>query len=112
VNLERFRISALTIAARCRVGELTLARGDPEEAMHEATAALRVDRVNQRAARLFIRCQLAVGSASTARQFARAFSADVHADGQQPDAETETLIARIRLHHPKVAASDSAPVAT
>jgi DNA-binding SARP family transcriptional activator len=52
---ERVRLRTLATAAICRLGELLLARGEPEEATTWATTALRHEPLLERAHRLFIR---------------------------------------------------------
>jgi hypothetical protein len=81
--------------ALCRRAELILARGEPELALALAGAAQQLDEMSERAARLAIRCHLAVGSTSAARAVARQV-VDVLADaGIEQDPETRGLLGRL-----------------
>jgi DNA-binding SARP family transcriptional activator len=94
VALERSRLRALAHHAWCRRGELLLARGEPEEALAAATAAVGIDELSERAHRLRIRCQLALGAAGTARETAAELSSLLVRAGLRPDPETVKLIDR------------------
>lgn len=97
VDAERIRYGSLAHAARCRVGELVLAKGEPEAAMRDAAHALRSDPSSERAHRLFIRCHLAVGSTDAARAVARRLLDQLAADSLAPEDETVALLHRIGM---------------
>jgi two-component SAPR family response regulator len=97
VELERSRLRSLALSSRCRVGELILARGEPETAMHDAVAALRLEPLSERAQRLFIRCHLAVGSTTTARELGERLAGDLRAAGLAPERETEGLLRQLQV---------------
>lgn len=97
VAVERVRLRSLALAARCRVGELVLARGEPEAALREAAAALRLEPSSERAHRLFIRAHLAIGSTAQARAVGAALVEALAADGLRPEEETAALLRRIQL---------------
>ncbi|MEZ5227721.1 MAG: bacterial transcriptional activator domain-containing protein [Acidimicrobiales bacterium] len=92
---ERLRLHSLAHAAICRTGELTLARGRPEQAIVSAVQAQQLDSMSERAHRLSIRCHLALGSESSARIAARGLIAQLHDDGLRPDIETQRLLSRL-----------------
>ena len=97
VEVERVRLRSLAHAARCRVGELVLARGEPEAALREAAAALRLEPLSERAHRLFVRAHLAVGSTAQARAVGRALVATLAAEDLRPEEETAALLRRIQV---------------
>ena len=97
VEVERVRLRSLAHAARCRVGELVLARGEPEAALREAAAALRLEPLSERAHRLFVRAHLAVGSTAQARAVGRALVGTLAAEGLRPEEETAALLRRIQV---------------
>jgi DNA-binding SARP family transcriptional activator len=100
VDLERLRLRTLAQAAQCRRGELTLARGEPELAMRAAAEALRLDALCERAHRLFLRCQVAVGSLSTARAAGERLLRTLDRAGLRPDDETTLLLRRLQVAEP------------
>ncbi|HRW36699.1 MAG TPA: BTAD domain-containing putative transcriptional regulator [Aquihabitans sp.] len=92
-ELERIRLQSSAHGAVARVGELLLARGEPEQAMHLAVRAQQLDPLSERAQRLFIRCHLALGSTSSARAAGARLVAELADAGMRPDRETELLLA-------------------
>lgn len=94
-ELERIRVHSSVHAATARLGELLLARGDPEQAMHHAVTAQRLDPLSERAHRLFIRCHLAVGSTSAARGAAQHLVRELDDAGLAPERETQVLVNRL-----------------
>ena len=74
-----------------------MAKGEPEAAMRAATEALRLDPLSERAHRLFIRSQLAIGSATTARAAAARLLDALAAADLRPDDETLLLLRRLDL---------------
>lgn len=97
VELERLRLRSVALSVQCRTGELVLARGEPEAAMHDAVAALRLEPSSERATRLFIRCHLAVGSTAAAREVAQRLVRDLDDLGVRPEPETEALLSRLSV---------------
>lgn len=95
VVYERMRLSSIVHAAACRQGELVLARGEPEAAMAIAARAQRLDPLSERAHRLSIRCHVALGSTSAARE-AALHTRDMLDDEGLP-AERETLVLLAQL---------------
>lgn len=95
VEPERLRLSSLAHSALCRTGELTLSRGEPEEAITAAVRAQRLDALSERAHRLSIRCHLALGSESSARAVAKTLTDRLITDGLSPDRETAQLLLRL-----------------
>ncbi|HSL56293.1 MAG TPA: BTAD domain-containing putative transcriptional regulator [Acidimicrobiales bacterium] len=67
-EVERVRLGALALGARCRLGELLLSRGEPEESAWHATAALRGEPLPERAARLLTAALVAPGDRAAARR--------------------------------------------
>jgi DNA-binding SARP family transcriptional activator len=96
-ELERMRLQSSAHGAVARVGELLLARGEPEQAMHLAVRAQQLDSLSERAQRLFIRCHLALGSTSSARAAGARLVADLADAGMRPDRETELLLQSLQL---------------
>jgi DNA-binding SARP family transcriptional activator len=96
IVFERIRLQSSAHAAVVRIGELTLARGEPEQAMHEASHALRLDPLSERAQRLFLRCHLAIGSLAAAREAAAQLRRILLEAGLTPEVETERLLERLR----------------
>jgi DNA-binding SARP family transcriptional activator len=97
VELERMRVRSSAHGAAARVGELLLARGEPEQAMHLAVQAQHLDPLSERAQRLFIRCHLALGSTTSARAAGLRLRSDLADAGMQPDRETELLLQTLQL---------------
>jgi LuxR family maltose regulon positive regulatory protein len=92
---ERLRLRSLAHAATCRYGELVLARGEPEQAISAAVRAQELDHASERAHRLFIRCHVALGSLSTAREAGRALAERLRRDGLTAEEETRHLLRRL-----------------
>jgi DNA-binding SARP family transcriptional activator len=94
VDRERLRLQTLAYNSGCRVGELLLAKGEPEEALRLILDTIAVDPYSERARRAEIRCHLALGSTRAARSTARALRHDLSEHGVEPDRETAALLAR------------------
>ncbi len=94
VDHERLRLQTLAYNSGCRVGELLLAKGEPEEALRVLLDAIVVDTYSERARRTEIRCHLALGSTLAARTAARTLRDDLHRNGMVADRETAALLAR------------------
>jgi DNA-binding SARP family transcriptional activator len=90
---ERTRLRSVAHGALCRRGELILARGEPELAL--AGGAHQLDEMSERAARLAIKCHLAVGSTSAARAVGRQVVDVLAAAGIEQDPETRGLLGRL-----------------
>ncbi|MCB0996096.1 MAG: hypothetical protein KDB21_13445, partial [Acidimicrobiales bacterium] len=61
VTPNRTRIRSAIASTRCRLGQILLARGEPESAAHQAVLALRSSALDERAGRLLASCLLATG---------------------------------------------------
>jgi DNA-binding SARP family transcriptional activator len=95
VEHERLRLQSLAYASGCRLGELLLAKGEPEEALRAVVDAARIDPLAERAGRTEIRCHLALGSATAARTAARHLREMLVREGLTPERETELLLAKV-----------------
>jgi DNA-binding SARP family transcriptional activator len=91
---ERLRLQTLAYNSGCRVGELLLAKGEPEEALRAILDAIAIDPYSERARRAEIRCHLALGSALAARSTAQSLRHTLAEQGVDPDRETAVLLAR------------------
>lgn len=91
---ERLRLQTLAYNSGCRVGELLLAKGEPEEALRVILDAITIDPYSERARRAEIRCHLGLGSSSAARSTAQALRRDLDEHGVTPDRETAVLLDR------------------
>ena len=94
VEHERLRLQALAYHSGCRLAELLLARGEPEDALAAALTAARIDELAERARRVEIRCHLALGSATGARAAARALRGHLTREGITPERDTVLLLDR------------------
>lgn len=94
VDHERLRLQTLAYNSGCRVGELLLAKGEPEEALRVIVDTIAIDPFSERARRAEIRCHLTLGSALAARSTAQALRHDLDEHGIVPDRETAALLAR------------------
>jgi DNA-binding SARP family transcriptional activator len=94
VDHERLRLQTLAYNSGCRVGELLLAKGEPEEALRAILDTISIDPHSERARRAEIRCHLTLGSASAARSTAQALRNDLDEHRIDPDRETLVLLAR------------------
>lgn len=82
--------------ARSRIGELLLARGEPEEAATWAVEATRANPLDERAGRLFLSCLAAMGDRTGALAAADQLVAALSDAGLAPERATEHLIDRLR----------------
>ena len=94
IDHERLRLQTLAYNSGCRVGELLLAKGEPEEALRVVLDAISIDPYSERARRAEIRCHLALGSALAARSAAKALRHDLDEHNIDPERETAVLLAR------------------
>lgn len=94
IDHERLRLQTLAYNSGCRVGELLLAKGEPEEALRVVLDAISIDQYSERARRAEIRCHLALGSALAARSVAQALRHDLDEHNIDPERETAVLLAR------------------
>lgn len=92
---SRLRVQTLALSATCRIGELTLARGEPEQAMPWAIRARKISDLNERAGRLFISCLAAADDRAAALSAAAELTGKLESEGLDPEAETTSLIARL-----------------
>lgn len=95
VGDERRRLRRVVHHAVVRSGELVLARGEPEEALRLAVKAERMDPSAERGLRLIIRCHLALGSMTAARETAGHLRARLADLGLAPEHESTVLLQRI-----------------
>jgi DNA-binding SARP family transcriptional activator len=94
---ERLRVRALAHNGVVRAGELRLAKGDPEIALDHAAHARQIEPLSERAHRLFVQANLAIGSIDTARRAARSMEADLARAGLDAEPETHALHARVGI---------------
>ena len=94
VETERLRLQTLAYNSGCRLGELLLAKGEPEEALGVVRGTARIDPLAERIHRVEIRCHLALGSSTAARSTARNLREMLRAEGLTADRETELLLDR------------------
>jgi DNA-binding SARP family transcriptional activator len=92
----RVRVQSATVEAWCRIGELTLAQGEPEAASEWATKAYRTSNIDERAARLLISSLAAVGDRVGAINTGLKLVDDLSEAGLDPEQMTLQLIDRIR----------------
>lgn len=91
---NRVRFDSLHLGGCCRVGELTAARGEPEEALEWAIRALRTSELSERAGRLFASCLFAMQDRPAAHQSLVSLLARLHEAELTPEPETERLLVR------------------
>ncbi len=89
--VERVRLRTLATASMCRLGELLLARGEPEEATAWASAVLRHEPLLEQAHRLFIRGLAGQGNRPASAAAALELLARLADEGLVPERETERL---------------------
>ncbi len=92
----RMRLRAAAIEAWCRVGELTLARGEPEEATGWATRAVRDSPTAERAGRLLISAYVAMDARPAALEAAERLLDHLTDADLEPEPATARLIGRLR----------------
>ena len=95
VEHARLRLQTLAYSSGCRLAELLLAKGEPEDALGVAVLAARIDPLAERARRTEIRSHLALGSTLAARTAARSLRSLLQAEGLRPDRDTELLLDRV-----------------
>lgn len=100
IDHERLRLQTLAYNSGCRVGELLLAKGEPEEALRVTVDTISIDPYSERARRTEIRCHLALGSALAARSAAQSLRRDLGEHGVDPDRETAVLLSRADPERP------------
>lgn len=87
-DADRARLRALAIASMGRLGELMLARGEPEEAATCAADLLRLEPINERGARLLASCLEAQDDRVGAARTLRSVMAALADEGLQPERQT------------------------
>jgi LuxR family transcriptional regulator, maltose regulon positive regulatory protein len=97
MEVERVRLRSLATTTFARLGELVLARGEPEEASSWATRALRLEPLHERSERLFIRALLAEDNRAAAVSAARDLIGRLRADNLTPEHDTIDLAQRLGL---------------
>ncbi|NLD78322.1 MAG: hypothetical protein GX643_16840 [Acidimicrobiales bacterium] len=90
-QVERFRLRTLAITARCRLGELLLARGEPEEAARHASIVLGIEPIQERACRLLVHALTAQGDRATALRAMRDLSSQLVRQGLSLEPATARL---------------------
>lgn len=89
--VERVRLRTLATAAMCRLGELLLARGEPEDATAWAGVALRHEPLLERAHRLFIRGLAGQGNRPASVGAAQELLRRLAEEGLRPEHDTVRL---------------------
>jgi ATP/maltotriose-dependent transcriptional regulator MalT len=92
---HRDRLSARFVAAAVRTGELTLAAGNPDEALRLAARALETEPWAEDAHRLTVASHLARGDRAAARRAMQTCLAQLDDLGVKPTEVTETVLRRI-----------------
>ena len=90
-EIERMRLRALVIGARCRSGELLLVLGEPELAARHAGQVLADEPLQERAGRLLSRALASQGDRATARSALQEVLARLVRQGITPEPETISL---------------------
>lgn len=93
----RLRLSSLAISAAARIGELTLARGEPEAASQWALRARKLNPLDERAARLFVSSLAAAGDRNAAARAFDELEQQLADAGLRPEPETAQLVVRLHL---------------
>ena len=91
-HFERLRLRAASITARCRLGELLLASGEPEHASQLAEAVLRFEPLQERAGRLLVHALAAQGDRATAFRVAGALVDSLRSAGLRPEPDTDAMV--------------------
>lgn len=94
---ERVRLHTLAVGARCRLGELLLARGEPEQSAAHAAAALRDEPLHERSACLLVHALVAQGDRATARRTIESLVDRLGDHDLAPERSTEQLARRLGL---------------
>jgi LuxR family transcriptional regulator, maltose regulon positive regulatory protein len=94
-EMERARLHALALGAQCRLGELLLARGEPEEAARHAADVLRTEPLHERAARLLAEALAAQGDRVAARRSLEGVLARLTEQRLRPEHATAKLAERL-----------------
>lgn len=94
---NRVRLRSLAVNATCRIGELVLARGEPEQALDWAVKAQRLATDNERAARLFVSSLLASGDRAAAHDAFKKLLDHLEQSGLAPEIETTQLAHRLKF---------------
>jgi DNA-binding SARP family transcriptional activator len=90
-QFERMRLRTASITARCRLGELLLATGEPEQASQLAEGVLRNEPLQERAGRLLVHALAAQGDRATAFRVAGALVDSLRQEGLSPEPDTEVM---------------------
>jgi DNA-binding SARP family transcriptional activator len=96
-QVERVRLSALALAARCRLGELLLSRGEPEQSAWHAAIALGDEPLHERAARLLAEALVAQGDRGAARRAMEVTLARLADHGLHPERATVRVAERLGI---------------
>ncbi len=93
---NQVRLDSLALGAYCRVGELSAAKGEPEQGLRWATNALQVSELSERAGRLFANCLLATQDRPAAHQSLLTLLRRLDEAGLEPETETVHLLERLQ----------------
>ncbi len=93
---NQVRLDSLALGAYCRVGELSAAKGEPEQGLRWATNALQVSELSERAGRLFANWLLATQDRPAAHRSLLTLLRRLHEAGLEPEPETVHLLERLR----------------
>lgn len=94
-EVERVRLRSLAVVTMARLGELLLARGEPEEASSWAAVSLRHEPLLERAHRLLIRSLAGQGNQPASRTAMEELLARLRDDGIEPERDTLLLADRL-----------------
>ncbi|MGB0112432.1 MAG: BTAD domain-containing putative transcriptional regulator [Ilumatobacteraceae bacterium] len=90
-EFERLRLRTASIAARCRLGELLMAAGEPEAASSLAEGVLRTEPLQERAGRLLVHSLAAQGDRATAFHVAAGLVERLRDAGLRPEPGTDLM---------------------
>lgn len=96
-DAERVRLHSMAVGARCRLGELLLARGEPEQSAAHAAAALRDEPLHERSACLLVHALVAQGDRASARRTIESLVGRLADHDLSPERSTEQLARRLGL---------------
>jgi DNA-binding SARP family transcriptional activator len=95
IDSERARLRALATSSMNRLGELLLARGEPEDAARYATELLRIEPLHERGGRLLASCLEAQDDRVGAARLLGSLLAMLSDEGLRPERSTLDQLARL-----------------